>query len=243
MTVELGSGIFEAAQEMTHEVEPKAVYRRFVEQIETSYLAHHRDLGQGTRANVWTDHMEMLNGDVCFKTLHTPESAILGLRSEFHMIQRFRDAGVRVPKPIAYISGQESRQFPDGLMAMEAIPGGTLNAEFIRRKETSQRYTAEELKFLTDDISAQIKLANDAHLHHRDLHSENLMRDAKGNVVMIDFGEAVWTLGEEDDRSIYTVNKMRGPNVEQTRLRRDIGAVGRILKDIQVHGLMPEVKA
>jgi RIO kinase 1 len=124
------------------------------------------------------NYMKYITGDPRFKNIRKDHRQIVyaWARKEFKNLQRMHQAGVRVPKPIAYNSN---------VMLMEYIGDENLAAPIL--KDTLIKAPAKKLQFIIDNISKMYAVAN---LVHGDLSEYNIL--VKNNkLVIIDVAQAV----------------------------------------------------
>jgi serine/threonine protein kinase len=136
-------------------------------------------LGQGSFGEVYRARDTHLGRDVALKLLRglTRPDTPSGLIHEGHLLGRIRHPNV------VTVYGADCRGGQTGLW-MELIAGETLEEELRRRGPFSQKEVAEAGVILSDALSA----VHGADLLHRDIKAQNVMRDATGRLVLMDFG-------------------------------------------------------
>lgn len=198
---------------------PEHIEGRLVDFVEHHYQKR-TNLGKGKTAEVWVGKPPEFHKDLCIKTAYELGQSVNSLATEFSYHVQFEQAGVRVPRAIAYVRGAGSSLI-DGFLAMEAIEGDTLEEYLHKRWANGQRLSIAEYKDTMQDIDEQIAKAHDAKLFHRDLHLNNILINENGQAVIIDFGDAVRGLGSDDDLSIYRGQVVREGRIVPKNFLRD----------------------
>lgn len=210
---------------------PETIEQRLVDFVEHHY-GERTNLGKGKTAEVWVGKPPEFQKDLCIKTAYELGMSVNSMATEFSYHVQFQQAGVRVPRPIAYVRGSGSSLI-DGFLAMEAIQGDTLEQYLHKRWANGERLSIPEYKNLIQDIDEQVAKAHAAKLFHRDLHLNNILINEDDQAVLIDFGDSVRGLGSDDELSIYRGQVVReGRIVPKNFIRDDNYSVelNRILK-------------
>lgn len=177
------------------EAETEQVRKEFVELANKGEL-----LGSGQTADVFTYRSPFFQERVCCKIINKDrQKPINDLETEFDILQRAREAGVRVPKPLAHI--RDSKKNKEYLL-MQRIRGRTLTEYF----NSPQRkfFLKEEYHAWRTELARMIKLLHNANIYHRDLHIGNVMiGDDAGELYIIDFGQAKQVIFSEEMGAIY----------------------------------------
>ena len=134
-------------------------------------------IGDGTYGNVYRAHDPRLNRDVALKLLRRKDRRESVVIDEGHLMARVRHPNV------VTVYGAERIDGRVGLW-MEFIDGPTLEADLRRRGP----FGAHELASIGVDLCRALGAVHRAGLLHRDLKTQNVMRDADGRLVLTDFG-------------------------------------------------------
>ena len=124
------------------------------------------------------NYMKYILGDPRFKNIRKDHRQVVYAwsRKEFKNLQRMHDAGVKVPKPIAY---------RNNVLLMEHIGDKNVSAPIL--KDTLVKAPHKKLQFIIDNV---IKMYNDANLVHGDLSEYNILVN-RNSLVIIDVAQAV----------------------------------------------------
>ncbi len=148
-------------------------------------LGHYRllrKLGQGNFAEVYLGEHLYLERPAAIKLLHVqmePE-AQEQLRLEARTI-----AHLQHPHIVPVFDFGIADQAP--YLVMEYIPGGTLRSQHPK----GTRLSLEQIVTYVKQIASALDYAHQQHVIHRDIKPANLLLNARGEVVLSDFGLAV----------------------------------------------------
>jgi len=137
-------------------------------------------IGQGSFATVYRAHDEKLNADVALKLL-APGSAGRADRilDEARMLASVRHTNV------VHVYGVDDTGEQVGLW-MEFVNGRTLT-ELLR---TQGPFSAHEASIIGRDVCRAMAAVHQAGILHGDIKAHNIMREAGGRIVLMDFGAA-----------------------------------------------------
>lgn len=143
------------------------------------HLTLRGELGRGARGHVYRAWDPQLDREVALKLSvdRDPEKTNKDVISEARLLAR-----VRHPH-IATIFGAERRSGLVGLW-MELIEGETLEAMLAR----VGRFNAREAALIGIEVCSALSAVHGAGLLHRDIKTQNVMRDRNGRLVLMDFG-------------------------------------------------------
>lgn len=191
---------------------------------------HSDELGHGKSADIWMGRSDFFNNELCIKSIRDPGASINNLSTEFRLHEAFLRAGGRAPRLIGYVEAKLQSKETRSLIAMETVRGENLEDWIRRLAATGEKISQNELNRFLSDLKAQIELAHDGNVFHRDLHLRNAMRDEQGRAVLIDFGDAAFAFRGASDSEIYSGQVAQdGQLVEADFLRKD----EQILKDLR----------
>ena len=134
-------------------------------------------LGQGTFGEVYRALDRRLNRAVALKLLRHKDRRESAVIDEGHRL-----ACIRHPNVVT-VYGAERIDGRVGLW-MEFVDGKTLDQELHERK----RFDPAEVQSIGADLAAALGAVHRAGLLHRDVKAQNVMRDADGRVLLMDFG-------------------------------------------------------
>jgi len=189
------------------------VIKRFIEQKEQKALEKciERLLKKSERIG-FGDNADVLGindkhfGDVCMKKMYkNPRVRCNEADAEFEYQQDTEKLGVRVPKLLAYLKNPTTNE---KFILMERIVGPTLG-DVLDFKEPIPNNYNHDLFWV--QLNNYLNKMHAGGIHHRDLHKRNIMIDADGGPVIIDFGTAGRSFGSEDNPYKETV-PIRNPN-------------------------------
>jgi len=143
------------------------------------HLTLRGELGRGARGHVYRAWDPQLDREVALKLSvdRDPEKTSKDVIGEARLL-----AKVRHPH-IATIYGAERRSGLVGLW-MELIEGETLEAMLAR----AGRFNAREAALIGIEVCSALSAVHRAGLLHRDIKTQNVMRDRNGRLVLMDFG-------------------------------------------------------
>jgi len=137
-------------------------------------------LGAGTSGTVYRAHDPALARDVALKILDLPDTAdraALDAVREGRLLARVRHVNV------VSVFGADLRDGRVGVW-MELVEGGTLESELQRRG----RLPDAEVLTIAEALASALMAVHAAGVLHRDLKTDNVMRDARdGRIVLTDF--------------------------------------------------------
>jgi tRNA A-37 threonylcarbamoyl transferase component Bud32/tetratricopeptide (TPR) repeat protein len=134
-------------------------------------------IGRGSYGDVYRAHEPRLNRSVALKLLRRRDRFESAVIEEGHLMSRVRHPNV------VTVYGAERIDGRVGLW-MELVDGSTLDEELKR----SGPLTAEQIVRVGIDVAKALEAVHRAGLLHRDLKTQNVMRDADGRVLLTDFG-------------------------------------------------------
>ncbi len=184
--------------------------------------ADRRSLGKGKAGEVWVGNLPEFEKDFAIKTVHTPAASVNHLDHEFAIHESFHDAGVRVPRPIMYMSREGP--IPQQMMAMEALRGRNVEQLLDEMESEGRKFSLMELQSLLAGVKKEVATAHAAGLYHRDLHFRNVMVDENDNFAnpyIIDFGDATLATPGGDEQDIYADDLAKNGRIVRTVFPRD----------------------
>jgi serine/threonine-protein kinase len=138
-------------------------------------------IGQGAFGTVYRAHDERLRVDVALKLLSPSATARPGRADRIIREARLL-ARVRHPNVVRVYGVDDAQQQP-GLW-MEMVEGQTLEALLRARGP----FGAQEASFIGRDICRAMAAVHQAGVLHGDIKAHNVMREAGGRIVLMDFG-------------------------------------------------------
>ena len=181
------------------------------------------ELGRGSYGAVWRAHDPRLDRDVALKLLRP------GRELDPHDRGRFLDEGKRLARVdhehVVRVLGAEEHAGRLGLW-MELVEGRTL-ADQLRDQG---RFSAEEAAGIGEKVARGLASVHDAGVVHRDVKADNVLRADGGRIVLVDFGTAVDTSG--DDLGVEGTPFYLAPELfegESADPRTDVYALGVLL--------------
>lgn len=175
-----------------------------VEKVEKLIEQYGESIGAGQNAEVF-GVIEGEYGNFCVKKSFRPKKVLANSEEvELDFQALLSKRGVRVPVPFVLL---ENKKTKDRYIVMERIKGQTLGDIFEKGSnlEIPSNYNHESF---WKKVDQNLELMHDPQdkyggsVHHRDLHSRNIMIDEKGDPVFIDFGTACYGLSGDED-SVY----------------------------------------
>jgi eukaryotic-like serine/threonine-protein kinase len=181
-------------------------------------------VGQGTHGDVYRAWDTRLDREVALKLLHRRDSAgereVSSVIAEARMLARVRHPNV------ATVYGADRTEGRVGLW-MEFIHGRSL--EHILRDQGP--FSAREATLIGMDLCRALAAVHGAGLLHRDIKAHNVIREAGGRIVLMDFGTG---LDRDDDSPpglagtpLYMAPEILGD--QEPSVRSDIYSVGVLL--------------
>ncbi len=168
-----------------------------------SQFDRRRHIDQGKSGEIWIASDESIPERICMKTIHSEGKSANTLEREYELQSRFYDAGVRVPMPMAFSRWWKKEGSVNEHIAMEFLEGQDLSSLISDMLSHSVKISSQEWLRITQDLSKQIKIANNVGLYHRDLDPRNVFIVGEERVVyIIDFGDAKETVSH-DEHEIY----------------------------------------
>jgi len=233
-----------AVEQEFGETGQEELVRRVLAFAERQY-ALKTNLGRGKTADVWQGDSPDFKRCVCIKTNYNPNASVNDLQKEFFLHEKFLAAGVRVPQTIMFARGdEEASPVQRGILVMEALDGQNLEQYLASLEQEGRQMTPEQYRHLTDDIKAQVELAHQHQLYHRDLHLRNIMISPTGEPYMIDFGDAVEALGTHDEGEIYRQKVIRNGREDVVAFDRDEAVIRKLAQAVTKSNLISrQVKA
>ena len=143
-------------------------------------LALRDRIGEGTSAEVYRAWDTDLHREVALKLLHDDDGhrdAHTRILEEARRLARVRH------EHVAQVYGAEKHDNRVGLW-MELVRGESLD----RIVKTRGAFGAREAALIGLDLCAALAAVHSAHLLHRDLKPQNVMRESGGRIVLMDFG-------------------------------------------------------
>jgi serine/threonine-protein kinase len=141
------------------------------------------EIGHGSFATVYRAHDERLNADVALKLLSSPGPAGRAqadrILKEAQLLASVRHANV------VHVYGVNDSGEQVGLW-MEFVKGRTLT-ELLR---TQGPFSAHEASIIGRDVCRAMAAVHQAGVLHGDVKAHNIMREAGGRIVLMDFGAA-----------------------------------------------------
>ena len=174
-----------------------------LEQIAQEHFEKRENLGTGLTSHVWKADLPEFKGRRCLKTMHTTGISVNTLEKEFALQEAFYKAGIPVPEPILFAQPDaKSGPMKNGVIAMEEIDGQTLEELIKELIATGEKMPLEEFNRIKETVRDIIKKCHENKLYHRDLKTKNIMITKSGEVKLIDLGDAVQAIGD-DETEIY----------------------------------------
>ena len=138
------------------------------------------EIGRGAFSRVYRAR-DSLGRDVALKLFRDPTDSARLLR-EGQLLARIRNPNVIVVHGAAEVDGQVG-------LWMELIRGRTLEDEL----KTRGAFSAEEARLIGLDLCRALAAVHEAGLVHRDVKTQNVMREQGGRIVLMDFGAGIAT--------------------------------------------------
>ncbi|MFT5280996.1 MAG: tRNA A-37 threonylcarbamoyl transferase component Bud32 [Flavobacteriaceae bacterium] len=219
---------------------PEERREKMCELAETFFIDE-KEIGEGRTADVYftSEH-----ANICLKRMKkTYRSPYLNTVEEEGMYlesaSKFKDTGVRVPEPIAFIEARVPKDYKgkkitirESVLAMEQIDGISFQdiikpAKEKFRKKMPENFNIDSFFQKLQDFIAKL---NENKIYHRDLHMGNVMIDREtGDPVVIDFGFSAKQYSSDQD--MYNeVDETRG---KVTHFLNDKRQVEILKKEIQ----------
>lgn len=160
-------------------------------------------IGRGATAEVYVKKIKTGHSQYCFKfiyNIHAPEyheHNDIKKETEFLLkLHNLNIKGVKVPEPIGYIETNSAH-----VLIMEKLNAVTLSSVLEEGVDLPENFQADEFfKKLEEFVQEMHK----HRIHHRDLHSGNIMIDMEtGEPCIIDFGRAKEFVIEPQEPETY----------------------------------------
>jgi serine/threonine protein kinase len=224
----------EQGEKIKEEVQAKAL-----ELMEQQYK-NREHVGKGKAAEVWAGDIRSFKQKIVAKTNYKTDISVNDLKQEFILQNKFIEAGGRGATPVMFVDDpKEKDQFSgQGVLVMKRIQGETLTEFMMSMAKNNQKFSINDVRRLQADIKQQIDIAHRANIYHRDLHLKNLMINEKGEVCVIDFGDAVDTTGVSDEEEIYTAEAWRGGKMVRIKFPHDEQALRDFASELQERKLV-----
>lgn len=149
-------------------------------------------IGKGTFATVYRANDARLGVDVALKLLSSPGT---GRRARADRILKEAQLLARVRHPnVVRVYGVDETAEHMGLW-MEFVAGSTLR-DLVR---TNGRFSAQEASIIGRDLCRAMAAVHQAGVLHGDIKAHNVMREAGGRIVLMDFGAGQALTDEIDD--------------------------------------------
>src|SRR5271166_2187227 len=122
-------------------------------------------------------------------------------------------------------------------ISMEFVEGVDLRALISERTKENKKFSPEEAVEITEQICRALEATHNVGVIHRDLKPQNIMRDATGRVLLMDFGLARTVQGEGMTQTGALVGTMEYMSPEQALAkgldqRSDLFTLGLILYEL-----------
>lgn len=164
--------------------------QRIIESKETEDLLaclesleiHAESIGEGGNAEVFAI-AEGPFSKVCLKRVkELPQLVCNSIDREHELQYKARKGGVRTPLTLISIETEKGNFF-----IMEKIIGSTVEEVLAVPSKLPEAFSVETFM---NDLTEQVQKMHNSEIHHRDLHSRNVMVNEEGLPVIIDFGTA-----------------------------------------------------
>lgn len=180
-------------------------------------------LGRGNAGHVFL--APETEGDYCIKYLHTPKRQASTIEGEFRTLSdvailRNSFEALKIPQPHCLAKNIEGTK---NFFTMETISGLTLEQLVMFPSKRASLYpniSTEKMIEILEDTSLQDALVRDlSKIHasgivHGDIHPRNLMLDTEGNIVLIDFGNAVIPVNVSTQATYETIENVKDLDVK-----------------------------
>jgi tRNA A-37 threonylcarbamoyl transferase component Bud32 len=156
-------------------------------------------IGEGKNAEVFK--LEKPWTSICVKVFKKEREVINDFEQEFEFQKMVNDLGIRTPENLLSIENKTTKQ---QYLLMERIKGLSLKDLALgkNKKKLSELVNNKETFF--KELETNITKMHQDNIHHRDLHSGNVMYDFKTKQpVIIDFGHATKAWSSDEDKDIY----------------------------------------
>lgn len=157
-------------------------------------------IGEGANAEVFSFEDERL-GLICVKKmLGNPKFKINDEEVEFNLQEELWKRGVKVPRPLLVAQNTTTK---DKYIMMQRIIGPTLGDVLDKKLHMPESYNQEKFWNTMQkniDLMHNVSGLPGKRIHHRDLHSFNIMiEEQTGDPVIIDFGSAGVSFYSDED--------------------------------------------
>ncbi len=143
---------------------------------------HAESIGEGGNAEV----LAIAEGPfskVCLKRIkEMPQIICNSIDREHELQNKARQGGVRTPLTLISLETEKGHFF-----IMEKIIGSTVEEVLAVPSKLPEQFSVETFM---SDLTEQVQKMHATEIHHRDLHSRNVMINEEGLPVIIDFGTA-----------------------------------------------------
>lgn len=157
-------------------------------------------IGEGNNAEIlklkrpWTS--------ICVKVFKKGREVINDFDQEFEFQQKVNDLNIRTPENLLSIENRKTKQ---QYLLMERIDGLSLNDLLLEKNKQKYEDFKNHSSSFFMELQNNIGKMHRENIHHRDLHSGNVMFDFKSkNPIIIDFGHATQVFSDDEDRLIYS---------------------------------------
>lgn len=179
---------------------------KLLEELYAVQWANREKLGQGYNAEVYPLFVDGEKSSLCVKKIKKlPESKVNSIYEEAEFQAKAHMAGVRTPRYVMALKDTKNNQ---EYVVMERIDGYSvvdcLSAETGSQPHELFSTVYSHEKFFAE-LHSMVNKMHEAKIHHRDLHSGNVMIGNDGMPVIIDFGTATYSYGMHEDKDIYLV--------------------------------------
>jgi serine/threonine protein kinase len=184
-------------------------------------------IGRGGMGAVYCARDTQLDREVAIKVIDDPVSKLDPLLAEAQMLARLEHPGI--------VAVYDAGVLPDGrsFCVMRRIEGMRLDAYL---SETRQSAPLAERLSIFGKLCDAVGFAHSREVIHRDLKPENIMIGGFGEVIVLDWGVALWTAGgERGAGTVAGTSRYMAPEQRcggELDCRSDIYALGMILQEL-----------
>jgi len=159
-------------------------------------------IGFGKNAEVFAIEHKGDFSELCVKKINKfPEIKYNDARMEAEIQMKADKLGVRSPRYVMALRDETTRQ---DYIVMELIKGVSLEEALMRGSGKTFPKDYDHKKFF-DELGAMVDKLHENNIHHRDLHSGNVMINEENKPVILDYGIATYShgMGGADEKEIY----------------------------------------